>query len=183
MKLLNSRRNAPCLLALGLLVAGAFAWNLGANAAPSNSSARPKPAAKAKKPSSTKAAPMVWKAATPAQRSEAAKSIRAQLDAFRADNWDKAITYQSSSLKRGFPSTNAFRQMMESSYPQFADSKTVEFGTARAMGPLVEIRVVLTGKDGVLVGALYRMVKEGGIYRVEGVSGGLAPELEAGAIV
>jgi hypothetical protein len=180
MKIPTSRRKAPLFLLAGLVVGGAYGWNSSINAAPSNSSAQPKPA---KKPSSTKAAPLVWKTATAAQRAEAAKSIRTQLDAFRADNWDKAITYQSSSLKRGFPSTQAFRQMMESSYPQFADYKTVEFGAARAAGPLVEIRVVLTGRDGVAVGAMYRMVKENGIYRVEGVEGGLAPELGAGANV
>ncbi len=120
-------------------------------------------------------APPQWKTATPAQRSAGGAAIRAQLDAFKKGQWDKAISFQSATLKRNFTSTAAFRAMMERTYPQFIRFKTVSFGPARATGPYLQIAVKLTGNDGTTTDAIYTLVKEKAGYRIDGVSGGAVP--------
>ncbi len=113
-----------------------------------------------------------WKPAPGAQRAAAAASIRAQLEAFKRDDWEKAATYQSEALRRNFRTTAQFRAIIENNYPQFANYKSVAFDAARALGNQVEMQVRLTGQDGIKVRAVYLMVKERGAYRVAGVQGG-----------
>lgn len=120
-------------------------------------------------------APPQWKPATPAQRSAAGAAIRAQIEAFKSGQWDKAVSYQSATLKRNFTSTAAFRAMMERTYPQFIRFQNVSFGPARAAGPYLQIAVQLAAKDGTATSAIYIMVKEKAGYRVDGVSGGALP--------
>ena len=126
---------------------------------------------------------LAWKPATAAQRTAAAQSIRAQLNAFKSGQWDKAISYQSAGLKQHFASTAAFKQMMQRSYPQFTKFKKVEFGPARGAGPIVQMQIKLTGSDNIIVQAVYTMIKEKDIYRVEGVGGGMPPEMPKGEMI
>ena len=126
-----------------------------------------KPKAVAPKP-----APSVWKPATGVQRAAVAMSIRAQLDAFKRDDWAKAATFQSEGLRRNFGTLAQFRAVIETNYPQFANYKTISFADARARGDQVQMLVRLTGQDGVKLTAVYLMKKEKGLYRVEGVQGG-----------
>ena len=134
-------------------------------------SASAAPVAKPKSPATSKA-PLVWKPATAAQRTAAAASIRAQLEAFKRNDWAKAATYQSQGLRRNFGTIAQFRAVIETNYPQFANYKSVAFLQARALGDVVQIQTRLVGKDGVKLNAIYLMKKENGIYRVEGVQGG-----------
>lgn len=113
-----------------------------------------------------------WKPATGAQRVAVAASIRAQLEAFKRDDWAKAATYQSEGLRRNFGTIERFRTAIERGYPQFARYKSIRFEAARARGDQVEIQARLTGQDGVTLRAIYLMKKEKGLYRVEGVQGG-----------
>ena len=71
--------------------------------------------------------------ATADERQGAIRSILAQLDAFRRDDYQSAAKYQSSSLRRNFGSTAAFQSVIEKSYPQFADYKSATFGNATAL--------------------------------------------------
>ncbi|HEX8236234.1 MAG TPA: DUF4864 domain-containing protein [Abditibacteriaceae bacterium] len=121
-------------------------------------------------------APVQWRAATSAERKAAITSVTAQLDAFRANDYQKAATYQSAGLRATFGSVEAFRKAITGSYPQFASYKQARFGTARAdaKGTYVALPISLTGRDGVTVRALYLMVLENKAYRVAGVQGGIA---------
>lgn len=112
-----------------------------------------------------------------AERQAVAAAITAQLKAFQKGDFQKAAQYQSVNLKRNFPSIAAFRQMMKAGYPEFTNYKSVQFGDARAdtSGRHVLMPVTLTGKDGITLHALYVMVKEGKVYRVDGVAGGVRP--------
>ncbi len=114
------------------------------------------------------------RAAKASERSAAISSIQTQLKAFGRDDYQTAITYQSAGLKGSFPSTAAFRAMMLRAYPEFAHYKSVAFGPAQcdAQGIHLAIPATVTGKDGVTVRAVYLMVREGKVYRVEGVAGG-----------
>ncbi len=109
-----------------------------------------------------------------AERQAAIHSIQAQLKAFGHDDYKTAITYQSAGLKKNFLSTDAFRTMMVRKYPEFAHYKSAMFGPAQCdpAGRHLTIWTSVTGQDGVTVKALYLMVREGKVYRVEGVAGG-----------
>lgn len=112
--------------------------------------------------------------AKPDVRRAALAAIQAQLAAFGRGDYATAIKYQSTGLKQNFASPDAFRQMMQSAYPEFAHSKKVKFGLVKsdAAGQHVLVPVELTGQDGVTVQAAYLLVREGKAYRVEGVLGG-----------
>lgn len=164
----------PELLVAGLIFAGG-AWFWSQNLSPQTPLAPEMAAAQV--------APVAdenWKTAPDAEKKAAQKIIVAQLEAFKADNWDKAVTFQSAALKQSFASTEQFEEVIKKNYPQFASYKTMRFGQARVDGPLLQIQVTLTGKDDVQIAALYSMIKEpvdpkkpkDTEYRVSGVSGG-----------
>ena len=112
--------------------------------------------------------------ASAAVRKAAVASVLAQLKAFARDDYAKAVQYQSANLKQNFPSVAAFKQMMTSAYPEFAHYKSAQFGDAQADtgGVHVLLPVTLTGQDGIVVKAMYILVREGRIYKVDGVAGG-----------
>lgn len=116
------------------------------------------------------------RSATERERALAIRSVVAQLEAFKRDDYRAATRFQSSALQRNFASIDDFRRVIQSLYPQFADYRKAHFGEARANrhGTRVEIPVTLTGRDGVVVEAEYSMVLENGLYRVAGVNGGIA---------
>jgi hypothetical protein len=111
---------------------------------------------------------------TEAERKAATEAIEAQLKAFKADDYQTAWKYQSSSLKEVFDGVEQFRSSMKRGYPQFANYKSVTFTDAASdkSGDRVAIQVKLVGEDGVTVQATYLMLKEKGEYKVESVFGG-----------
>ena len=126
------------------------------------------------------APPANWKEAPEAEKKAAQKIIMAQLEAFKADDYEEAAKYQASGLRQNFASTEQFRQVIKANYPQFANYKSVSWGKARIDGPMLQIQIVITGQDDVQIAALYSMIKEDVgekgkpkmEYRVSGVSGG-----------
>lgn len=149
---------------LELLLCAGTLWH--SVAAPLPKPARPTPKTAPTKPTS--------RPATTKERQAAAQSIRAQLEAFKRDDYATAVRYQSAALKRNFPSVAAFRQMMRATYPQFAAYKSVQFLEARAnpKGDHLQMLISLTGTDGTSLRAVYLMVLESKNWRVEGVLGG-----------
>ena len=109
-----------------------------------------------------------------AEKAAAVSAIQAQLKAFGRDDYKTAIIYQSSGLKKNFASPLQFRAMIIQVYPEFAHSKHVVFGPAQAdaAGAHLAIPTAVTGQDGITVHAIYLMVREGKVYRVDGVAGG-----------
>jgi hypothetical protein len=124
--------------------------------------------------------PRRWRETTAQERRDATASIVAQLDACKRNDFQRAMLFQSTFLRRRFASVAAFRQMMQA-YPQFMRYKSVRFGKSRATrrGRLLQIEVDLTGMDNVRAKALYLMVLENKNYRVAGVEGGrsLPPQI------
>jgi hypothetical protein len=115
-----------------------------------------------------------WRNSTASERKSVMKSIVAQLDAFKKDDYAHAVVYQSSELKQHFARVDTFRTMMIRNYPQFAHYKSVTFGAARTEpgGHMVEIMAHVTGEDGMKADGLYIMKLEDGLYRVASVEGG-----------
>ena len=122
--------------------------------------------------------PHGWRTASSRSSRGAARSIRSQLEALREGDFDRAIRYQSRSLRKSFPSVEAFRRTMESSYPQFLHFRSIEIGMGCSdeRGRRLMIPVTVTGEDDVQVRATYIMIQEDGRYRVESVFGGLPGE-------
>lgn len=118
-----------------------------------------------------------WRNATPKEREAAIRSIMSQLEAFRRNDYARAVHYQSSWLKETYPTVEGFRQSIVTNYPQFARYQSIDVERTRANddGAHVAVRVRLTGQDGVTVKALYMMIREGRAYRVGGVIGGTRP--------
>ena len=164
----------PEILIAGLVLAGG-GWFWSQNLTPSIPLAPEMAAAQAQE-----APPAQWKEAPETEKVAAQKIIVAQLEAFKADDYDEAVKYQSADLRGSFGSTEQFRQVIKKNYPQFANYKEVKWGKARSDGPMLQIQIVITGQDDVQIAALYSMIKEEvgekgeekTEYRVSGVSGG-----------
>jgi len=127
--------------------------------------------------------------ANSSERRAAISSIKAQLQAFKKNDYARAMFYQASALKNNFPNPEAFRSMIQNGYPEFANYKSVEFGPARAdkTGERISIPLTLTGMNGSKVRALYLMVREHSVYHVAGVEGGThtapPPNLPSGSLM
>jgi hypothetical protein len=116
---------------------------------------------------------MKWRRTTKQERGAAIASIRGQLEAFRSDDYEKAIALQSDSLKQNFTPAS-FREMIRGSYPQFANFRRVEFGQGRTepTSRTVSIPIEIIGHDGNITQATYMMSWENKAYRVAGVMSG-----------
>lgn len=176
----------PELVVAGLIFAGgAYFWSQ--NLAPQTPLA-PKMVAAAR---ATDTSEPNWKDAPDAEKKAAEAIIVAQLEAFKADDWDKAVTYQAADLRQNFASVEDFKRMIKTNYPQFANYESVKWGKARIDGSMLQIQVSITGKDGVQIAALYSMNKEPvdpkdrkkTDYRVSGVTGGQAQKAPDSKIV
>lgn len=115
---------------------------------------------------------------TEAERKAAVATIEGQLKAFKKDDYEAALKFQSSELKGNFANAEAFRRAIKQGYPQFANYKRISFGEARAdrTGDRIAMSVILTGEDNVTVRAVYLLLREKGEYRVDAVLGGTRPE-------
>ena len=164
----------PEIIVAGLVLAGG-GWFWSQNLTPQIPRAPEMAQAQAQE-----APPQNWKEAPTKEKEAAQKIIMAQLEAFKADDYDEAVKYQAAGLRGSFASTEQFRQVIKTNYPQFANYKSVQWGEARIDGPMLQIKIVITGKDDVQIAALYSMIKEDVgekgetklEYRVNGVSGG-----------
>lgn len=164
----------PEILIAGFILAGG-GWFWSKNLTPALPLAPEMRAAQAQE-----APPENWKDAPATEKAAAQKIIMTQLEAFKADDYEEAAKYQASGLRENFASTEQFREVIKTNYPQFANYKSVKWGKARSDGPMLQIQIVITGKDGVQIAALYSMIQEEGgekgkskkEYRVSGVSGG-----------
>lgn len=98
-------------------------------------------------------------------------SIHGELDALRRGDADRAVSYQSRELRREFTRPADFLSMVAARDPEFAHSKSASFSLvwADGDGDRAGVRVTVTGKDGHSAQHFYRMVREGGVYRVAGV--------------
>lgn len=169
----RARRLPGILLLVALLGGGAFLWTHSdplsppALAAPTqkgskaNGAARPKPA-------------------SAAEKNAAIKSIRGQLHAFDIGDWKGAVAFQSNDLKGNFATPTAFGAMIQHAYPAFIGARRVDFGPALSSGPMLQMLVRLSPRQGQPVEVIYMLVKEEGQYHISGVQGGMA-EPDSGA--
>ena len=120
------------------------------------------------------AAPKFLHTATGPVQKAVIHSITAQLAAIRAGDADKAIFYQSTGLRRNFPTPQAFVQSITIHYPEFGHSRSAQFGpmVMDTTADHAAVAVTVLGENGRWARGDYRMVKEEGVYKVAGVLGG-----------
>ena len=97
------------------------------------------------------------------------RTVLDQLAAFRRDDWATAYTYASATIQARF-GLEAFRQMVTSGYAPIARSARVTVSRVDVVDTglgFVEVRV--EGANGETVDALYELVDEQGIWRINGV--------------
>jgi hypothetical protein len=112
-----------------------------------------------------------WHPTSGKDRKRAIQSITRQLEAFKRDDYQDAVRYQSSNLKLNFATLHDFREMIKTRYPEFARYKAVEFGPAQTDpdGWRIRIFAQITGQNGTRVRAVYDLVQEADTYKVDGV--------------
>ena len=104
------------------------------------------------------------------QEQEIRSVIQQQLDAFNRKDYDTAYSFASRHIQAKF-SRLEFEEMVKDGYPQIARSRRAVFDKIafsetenRAMAT-----VTITGLDRITITANYRMVREDGKWKIDGV--------------
>lgn len=108
-------------------------------------------------------------AQTPEDRDRASEPVLRQLEAFRRGDYDLAYTFASTEIQSLFDRP-AFERMVKTGYPEIADStrgRVVE----RRVAPHGHVHLLLKirGANGRHVEALYDMVWEADMWKINGV--------------
>jgi hypothetical protein len=98
-------------------------------------------------------------------------SIQGQLDALRRGDASRSASYQSREMRRRFTRPADFLGMINAQYPEFAHSRSASFGPVWEDAGQWHAGTLVTviGRNGRQARGFYRMAREGGVYRVEGV--------------
>lgn len=109
-----------------------------------------------------------------AQTAEEAAAFRgvisAQVDAFRADAWDRAFSYASPNIRTMFGTAERFRDMVTGGYEAVARPQVFEFEDATLLDGRPTQPVFVIGPDGIARRALYFMEQQpDGSWKIDGV--------------
>jgi len=96
--------------------------------------------------------------------------IRGQIEAFKKDDAKKAFTYASLGIHQSFgDDALTFGMMVQEQYPMVYRPKSYKFDpTVELEGSIVQ-GVVIEDQAGVMVRAVYLLIKEGNAWKVSGV--------------
>lgn len=110
------------------------------------------------------------KLARPADSIAVQAVIRGQLEAFKKDDARKAFTYASLGIHQSFgDDALTFGMMVQQQYPMVYRPKSYKFDpTLELEGNMVQ-GVIIEDQEGMLVRAVYLLMKEGGAWKVGGV--------------
>src|SRR5262249_23988353 len=94
------------------------------------------------------------------------------------NDYPEAHRHLSSVLKRELADVEGFRHLVQGLYPELAHFRSVHYGQARATysGMRVEITVTVHGRDGVTTQAPYDLVREGKVFLIASIVGGITHE-------
>ena len=105
--------------------------------------------------------------------------IRQQIDAFLADDFDRAFTFASPMIQRMFGNSGNFGLMVKNGYPMVWRPADVRFGETEMRGDTVLQRVVITDQAGGTHVLMYEMMPDGDSYKINGVHILRAPQVGA----
>ncbi len=94
--------------------------------------------------------------------------ITQQIEAFGAEDSDKAESFASPGIKAKFPDPKEFLAMVQRSYPPLIHPRSTRFddGAQSSLGPLQKVTIV--DKDGVAWTAAYTFEQVDGQWRITG---------------
>ena len=95
--------------------------------------------------------------------------ISRQIEAFRADDGERAFSFASPGIRRMFGTAESFMAMVRSGYRPVYRPQRFSFGAIETSDGLYMQRVHLVGPDGARVAALYLMERQpDGTWRIAG---------------
>jgi hypothetical protein len=103
--------------------------------------------------------------------------ITAQINAFKADDVNTAFTFASPTIRQLFGTPEKFGAMVRSSYPMVWRPSEVYYGQRTQQGPTTEQQLRIVDQSGEEFWFVYKMVKVGDQWRVNGVYRINAPNL------
>ena len=113
--------------------------------------------------------PSAQAAVSDAQAQQFQSLVRAQLDAFAADDAPRAFSYAAATIQQMFGTPEVFLQMVRASYPVVYRPASVTFLKPRPDGPDIVQPVHMTDAAGASWLALYRLVQlEDKSWRIAG---------------
>ena len=104
-------------------------------------------------------------------------TIAAQMDAFLADDFDKAFTFASPLIQQKYGTVEDFGATVRGAYPMVWRPAEVLYYDQESRGSAVWQRLRITDGDGVEHWFIYEMVRIDDEWRVNGVYPTRAPEL------
>lgn len=110
--------------------------------------------------------------AVPAQTTDSAgieATIQSQLDAFLADDVTTAFGFAAPGIQGMFGTPENFGMMVQRGYPMVWRPADVQYGDLREEGSEMAQRVIITDNEGRVHVLEYRLVDQGGQWRISGV--------------
>ena len=104
-----------------------------------------------------------------AQSDEIEATIGAQLDAFKADDFETAFTYASPNIRRLFQTPDNFGRMVQGGYPMVWRPAEVTFLDLGETGGLLFQRVQIRDGEGRLHFLEYQMIETEDGWKINGV--------------
>lgn len=95
------------------------------------------------------------------------KVVQLQLAAFRKGDFTKAYSYASSGIRKQLPEKK-FVQMVKASYPIIVSSVSIKFGPILDDGNAAIVHAMIAGAGKQSLYA-YRLVRESGVWKIDGV--------------
>ncbi|MEO0683063.1 MAG: DUF4864 domain-containing protein [Pseudomonadota bacterium] len=124
-------------------------------------------------------APALAPLAARAQSDEIEGVIASQIEAFRADDFERAFDFASPNIRRMFGSSDNFGRMVRQGYPMVWRPRSYRFSGLEAERGQLRQTVVIEDLEGAVYVADYYMIETDGGWRINGVS--LRPQVGAGA--
>ena len=108
-------------------------------------------------------------AITVSDEEEIISVVSAQLQAFQDDDFEKAYSYASPTIKTIFPDYKKFRDMVVGQYQAVYRPKSINIGSVSTEGGVPFLEVYLVDPDGIFVTAIYSMQQqENGSWLING---------------
>ncbi|OAN86138.1 DUF4864 domain-containing protein [Sulfitobacter geojensis] len=104
-----------------------------------------------------------------AQQAEIEGAISAQIEAFKADDFEQAFTYATPTLQRLFQSPQNFQRMVTTQYPMVWRPAEVRYLERKAYEGSVFQKVQIVDAKGVMFLLLYQMQETDAGWRIAGV--------------
>lgn len=107
-----------------------------------------------------------------AEVTSAQNTISSQIEAFKADQNDKAFSFADPTIATMFPTVEAFMAMVESGYKPVQKPEQYSFGRSKELGDRqIMQEVLVTGPDGKDYMAVYQLIRQpDGSWKISGVS-------------